>query len=95
MTTIANNLIAALTATFRADAQDLLTTAKELIRAFDAADDDTNFQTCDAIHRSLDAIQREVQERIEHEDDEIDLDPTFERDLVLHDVLACIAEFYN
>ena len=95
MNTLANNLIDALTATFRADAQDLLTTTKELIRAFDAADDDTNFQVCDAIYRSLDVIQREVQERIAHEDDETDLDPAFERDLVLHDVLACIAEFYN
>jgi hypothetical protein len=95
MTTIATNLIAALTATFRADSQDLLTTVKELIRAFDAADDDTDFQTCDAVYRSLDAIQREVQDRIDHENDELSLDLNYPRDLLLYDVLACIAEFYN
>ena len=93
--TLATDLIAALTATFRADSQDLLTMVKELIRAFDAADDDTNFQVCDAIYLSVDVIKRDVQGRISHEDDEIDLDPAFERDLVLHDVLACIDEFFN
>ena len=93
--TLATDLIAALTATFRADGQDLLTTVKELIRAFDAADDDTNFQVCDAIYLSVDVIKRDVQGRISQEDDEIDLDPAFERDLVLHDVLACIDEFFN
>jgi hypothetical protein len=95
MNTIANNLIAALTATFRADSQDLLTTVKALIRAFDAADDDTDFQTCDAVYRSLDAIKREVQDRIDHENDELSLDLNYPRDLLLYDVLACIAEFYN
>jgi hypothetical protein len=59
--TLATDLIAALTATFRADAQDLLTMVKELIRAFDAADDDTNFQVCDAIYLSVDVIKRDVQ----------------------------------
>jgi hypothetical protein len=92
--TLATNLIAALTATFRADAQDLLTTVKDLSRAFDAADDDANFQTCDAIYRAIDAIRRDVQDRIDHETDQLDLDPTFKRDLLLHDVLACITEFF-
>ena len=93
--TLATDLIAALTATYRADGQDLLTMVKELIRAFDAADDDTNFQICDAIYLSVDTIKREVRDRIAREEDEIDLDPAFERDLVLHDVLACIDEFFN
>ena len=90
--TLAINLISALTATFRADAQDLLTTVKDLTRAFDAADD---IPTQDAIYLAIDTIRREVQERIDHEDDEIASDPTFERDPLLRDVLACINEFFN
>ena len=93
--TLATDLIAALTATFCADSQDLLTTVKELTCAFDAAVSDTDSQICDAIHISVDAIKCEVQDRIAREEDEIDLDPAFERDLVLHDVLACIDEFFN
>ena len=91
--TLANALISALTATFRADAQDLLTTVKDLVRAYDADPDD--IQTCDAVYRAIDAIQREAQERIDHEEDEISLDPTYEPNPMLRDVLACIAEFYN
>ena len=93
MTTIATNLIAALTATFRADSQDLLTTAKALIRAYD--ENDMDVQIGDAVYRSLDTIQREIQDRIAHENDELSLDLNYPRDLLLHDVLACIAEFYN
>jgi hypothetical protein len=40
-------------------------------------------------------IKREVQDRIDHENDELSLDLNYPRDLLLHDVLACIAEFYN
>ena len=100
MTTIANNLIAALTATFRADSQDLLTTVKDLVRAWDANPDkspalDLDFKTYDAIYLSVDAIKSEVQERIAHETDQVARDSTYPRDLVLHDMLACIDEFFN
>lgn len=90
--TLATALISALTATFRADAQDLLTTVKELSHMLDATDD---LPTQDAVYLAIDAIRREVKERISHEDDEAHFDPTFERDLLLQDVLACIGEFFN
>jgi len=93
--TLANDLISALTATFRADAQDLLTTVKDLTHAFDAADTDEDCHTQDAVYHAIAAIRLEVRERISHEDDEIALDPTFERDLLLRDVTACIKEFFN
>jgi len=82
--TLATDLIAAFAATFRADAQDLLTTVKDLIRAVDAAPDD--LPTQDAVDATLDLIKREAQERIDFGD---------EPDPMLRDVLACIGEFYN
>jgi hypothetical protein len=78
MSNIANNLIAAFTATFDADAQDLLTAAKHAIARFPMDDD--------AVYVTLDFLKREAQERIDFGD---------EPDPMLHDVLACIAEFYN
>ena len=81
--TLATDLIAAFAATFRADAQDLLTTAKAAIAAWHAADNGT---TQDAVDVTLDLIKREAQERIDFGD---------EPDPLLQDVLACIGEFYN
>ena len=82
MSNIANNLIAAFAATFVADAQDLLTAAKHAVSQWQGDDGALG----DCIYATLDAIKREAQERIEFGD---------EPDPMLHDVLACIAEFYN
>lgn len=97
MTITAINLISALTATFRADAQDLLTTVKALWRMFDDMPEDINEAITleEGIYRAMDIIKRDVQDRIDHEDDEVSLDPDHPRDPVLRDVMACIAEFYN
>lgn len=97
MTNIAADLITALTATFRADPQDLLTTVKALWRKFDAMPEDINEAIAleEGIYRAMDIIKRDVQDRINHENDEIALDPNHPRDPVLRDVMACITEFYN
>lgn len=97
MTNIATNLIDAITATFRADAQDLLETVKALWRMYDDMPEDINAAIAleETVYRAMDIIHRDVQDRISHEDDEASLDPTYPRDPVLHDVLACIKEFYN
>lgn len=93
MNNIANNLITALTATFRADAQDLLETVKALSHTWDA-NPDMDFALHDAILLSVDAIKREVQERLAHEADELIDNPNYPIDLVLNDVQACINEFF-
>jgi hypothetical protein len=82
-TATAHDLYAAIAAIFEGDAQDLLTAAKQATRAYDIYDADWRDDVTDGVLR---VISREAQDRLECND---------EPDPMLHDVLACIAEYYK
>ena len=81
MTNIAQNLHAAIAATFDLDAQDLLIAAKHLTSLYlrDAEWRD------DVVNATLSVLRCEAEDRIEYDD---------EPDPMLYDVLACIAEYF-
>ena len=83
MNTLASNLISAFQATYTADAQDLLLAAKYAIATYR---DDKDVRLGDGFYAAIDLIKLEAIERLELGD---------EPDPLLHDVVACIEEFFN